>query len=67
MVWPLSKPAPFWTRLAPFDLSNLELTDFLMRLGWIYFRSELVWTEIWDDGNATSEDDQKAYSNVEIN
>ena len=40
-----------------FNLSNLELAYFILKLGWICFRSDLVGTEGWDDGNITSGDD----------
>ena len=49
-----------WKRLVTFDLRNLELSYFFLNLGWICFRSDLVGTEGWDDGNITSGDGQSA-------
>ena len=56
-----------WTKLVPFDLSNLELAYFFLKLGWICFRSDLVGTEGWDDGNITSEDDKRACRHLNTN
>ena len=56
-----------WTRLVTFDLINLELAYFFLKLGWICFRSDFVGTEGWDYGNITSGDDQSACSYLNIN
>ena len=67
LVWFMSEPAYFWTILVTFDLSNLELAYFFLKLGWISFRSDLVRTEGWDDENITSGDDQSACSYLNTN
>ena len=46
-----------WTRLVIFDLSNLELAYFFLKLGWICFRSDSVGKEGWDDENIANGDD----------
>ena len=56
-----------WTRLVAFDLSNLELVYFYLKLGWICFRSDSVGTEGWDDWNITSGDGQRACSYLNTN
>ena len=62
-IWTCS----LWTRLVTLDLSNLELAFLFLKLGWICFRSDLVGTEGWDDGNITSGDDQSACSYLNSN
>ena len=56
-----------WTRLVTFDLSNLEIVYFFLKLDWISIRSDLVGTEGWDDGNIASRDDQSACSYLNSN
>ena len=58
-----SKPVPFGIRLIPFWLSQFELVYFLLGLGWIGFRSDLVGIETWDDLNTTN-DGEDAYKKV---
>ena len=58
-----SKLFPFGTRLIPLGLSQLELTYFHLRYGWIGFKSGLVEPETWDDWNTMNEDDEGAYKN----
>ena len=71
-LWLLQKMIPvwtcsLWTRLVTFDFKNLELANFFFKLGWICFRSDLVGTEGWDDGNITSGDDQSACNYLNTN
>ena len=62
-IWTCS----LWTRLVTLDLNNLELVYFFLKLGRICFRSDLVGTEGWDDGNIASGYNQSACSYLNIN
>ena len=56
-----------WTRLVTLDSKKLELAYFFSKLNWICFRSDLVGTEGWDDGNITSWDGQSTCSFLNTN
>ena len=54
----------FEIKLIYFGLSQLELTYFLLGLGWTSFRPDLIGSEICDNENTTNGDGEDGYKKV---
>ena len=50
--------------LIPFAIGQSELAYFLLGLGWICFRPELVKIEGWYDGNTNNDDGEDASKKI---